>query len=332
MGLGIFWSASLAIALTAMGWSGDRGKRASLPPGRPYVLKITADNTITFVPQIGLNPLAIDHRAEVGYLVNSRAIEPGQVKSVPASSRARPTRRGSRGAGKGAEAGGEEERPRVVAAIDLTLHAVEWTVRHDGKMFVGARMSRARFQGRLRPRAPVISVAYHEAPPTLHELLNIFDTTAASILIDDSARVVRRRIRNEAPMHALVETLLSIHTPIPRDVATWEAPTRLAMGHGQTASGMLRFTKVKPTGPKRGGAVQVKVSGVLKAEGAVVGHLIKDGTYTISGEQSYDPHAREWVSARWSVEIRTTLAKQGTTVAHGQGKMLVEAHPFENRK
>lgn len=329
MGVGI-WSASLGIALTTIGWPGDGTKRAALPPGRPYVLKITGNNTITFVPQAGLNPLAIDYRAEVGYLVNSRAIEPGQVKSVP--SRARSGRRGSRGAGKGDESGGEEERPGAVGAIDLALHAAEWTVRHDGKTFVEARLSRARFRGRLRPEAPMISVAYNEAPPVLHELLNIFDTTAASLLIDDRARVVRRRIRNEAPMHALVETLLSIHTPIPRDVGAWEAPTRLAMGHGQTASGMLRFEKVKPAGPERGGAVKVKVSGVLKAEGAVVGNLVKDGTYTVVGEQSYDPRAREWISARWSVEIRTELASQGATVAHGQGKMLVEAGPFVDRK
>lgn len=330
MGLGI-WSASLGIALTAIGWADDRAKRASLPPGRPYVLKITGDNTITFVPQVGLNPLTIDYRAEVGYLVNARAIEPGQVKSVPSPARAKSGGRGSRPAGKSGEADGKEERSSVVGAVDLALHATEWTVRHDGKMFVEARMSRARFRERLRPQAPVISVAYNEAPPALHELLNIFDTTAASILIDDRARVVRRRIRHEAPMHALVETLLSIHTPIPRDVGAWEAPTRLAMGHGQTASGMLRFEKVKPAGPERSGVVQVKVSGVLKAQGAVVGNLIKDGTYTVSGEQSYDPRAREWVSARWSVAIRTELANRGGTVAHGQGKMLVEVHPFLDR-
>ena len=43
----------------------------------------------------------------------------------------------------------------------------------------------------------------------------------------------------------MIETILSIHTPIPRDVNSWEAPTQLAMGHGQTAKGMLRFEKIK---------------------------------------------------------------------------------------
>jgi hypothetical protein len=199
-------------------------------------------------------------------------------------------------------------------------------------MFVEARSSRARFQGRLLPEAPVISVTDHEATPALHEVLRTFDTTAASTLIDDRARVVARRVPSEGPMRAIVETLLSIHTPIPRDVGSWQAPTRLAMGHGQTASGMLRFEKVKPTGSETGGAIEVKVSGVLKAQGAVVGNLIKDGTYTVEGEQSYDPRSRQWASARWTVEIRTELARQGATVAHGRGKMVVEVSPFVARE
>ena len=57
----------------------------------------------------------------------------------------------------------------------------------------------------------------------------------------------------------MVETLLSIHTPIPTDVAFWEAPTQLAMGQGQTAKGSLRFEKEKGSAPR--GLVKVKVSG-----------------------------------------------------------------------
>ena len=130
----------------------------------------------------------------------------------------------------------------------------------------------------------------------------------------------------QGPLHAITETLLSIHTPIPTDSAFWEAPTQLAMGHNQTAKGMLRFEKDKGSVASPGGLVRVKVSGVLKAEGAIVGNFIKDGRYTVSGEQHYDPKSREWTSAKWNVDVANDLANAaGVTVAHANGKMVVES-------
>ena len=87
-------------------------------------------------------------------------------------------------------------------------------------------MTRAGFQGRLMPDAPVLSVEYRNAPPPLQDLLKRFDVTAASVLLDDRARVLSRQVRLQGPLHAITETLLSIHTPIPTDAAFWEAPTQ----------------------------------------------------------------------------------------------------------
>lgn len=76
--------------------------------------------------------------------------------------------------------------------------------------------------------------------------------------------------------------------------------------------------------------MKVKVSGVLRAEGAVVGRLIRDGTYTVAGEQHYDPQSPEWKSARWSVEVNNELANaNGVTVAHARGKMLVQSEALD---
>jgi hypothetical protein len=99
------------------------------------------------------------------------------------------------------------------------------------------------------------------------------------------------------------------------------------MGHGQVAKGMLRFEKEKESIAKPGGLVAVKVSGILKSEGvSVVGNLIKDGTYTVTGEQMYEPDTREWKSARWSVVVNNELADaNGQTIARANGKMLVES-------
>ncbi len=145
-------------------------------------------------------------------------------------------------------------------------------------------------------------------------------------MLDDRARVLRRQVHLQGPLHAITETLLSIQTPIPTDVAFWEAPTQLAMGQNQTAKGMLRFEKDKSSAALPGGLVRVKVSGVLKAEGAIVRNFIKDGTYKVTGLQQYDPKSREWKTATWSVEVATDLANaDGVTVAHANGKMVVDS-------
>ena len=46
------------------------GERPRLP-GRPHLLTIEGANTVTFVPQAGLNPYRIEYRARVEYLVNT---------------------------------------------------------------------------------------------------------------------------------------------------------------------------------------------------------------------------------------------------------------------
>lgn len=319
IGLGrVLIAASAMVAAPAVAAS------AALPPGRPYVLTIKGENTITFVPEVGLPPAAIDYKARIEYLVQTRDIEPGASEQPAAKKKAR--RRPAREPKKAAD----EDAPKAASRVDLALHSAEIALRRNEQMIVQTRISRARFQGRFLPDAPVLSVTYYQAPPRLQEVLQRFDTTAASILLDDRANVLARRDRFEGvPLNALVETLLSIHTPIPKDVASWEAPTQLTMGHGQTARGSLTFEKDKASATPGGGPIKVKVSGVLKAEGAVVGNLIKDGTYTVTGEQSYDPRSREWTSARWSVAIETELENQGATVAHGRGKMLVESKAVE---
>ena len=139
----------------------------------------------------------------------------------------------------------DEPAPIVASAVDIAIHAAEMDFLQNGQTVVQSRITRARFQGRLMPDAPVLNVAYREAPPVLQDLLKRFDVTAASVLLDDRARVLRRQVRLQGPLHAITETILSIHTPIPTDAAFWEAPTQLAMGQNQTAKGMLRFEKDK---------------------------------------------------------------------------------------
>lgn len=307
---------AIVLATAGSGWG-------ALPPGRPYVLTIKGENNVTFVPEIRRPPVRVEYKAAIEYLVNTRDIQQAAAKKG-ATARKKTRRSGSKAQGRDSDEADDSDNPRAAAVVDLALHSAELNHKNSMGVAIQTRVSRSRFQGQFSPEMPPLSVTYYQAPPPLQAMLERFDATSASLLIDDRAHVMDRRIRFEGPLTAIVETLLSIHTPIPKDVGAWEAPTELAMGHGQTAKGTLRFEKDKASKPSGEGLVNVKVAGVLKAEGAIVGNLIKDGTYTVTGEQSYDPKTREWTSAKWSVEIATELANQGATVAHGRGKMLVE--------
>ncbi len=313
----------LPVALALAVAAGARPGAGSLPTGRKHLLTVEGDNTVTFVPQAGIGPSKVDYRARVEYIVNTRSAEEpvtegeskkkGGRKGPPTTAR---TRKKSR----------DGPVVKVVAALDVSVHSSEMRYRQDGQTVVESKISRSRFQGRVQPDAPVVSVARNDAPPRLLVILKTFDTTAASLFLDEDSKVVGREVRVDGPLHALTETILSIQTPIPRDVAFWEAPSQLAMGRGQTARGMLLFEKQKGDVAKTGGVVKVKVSGILKAEGVVVGKFIKDGTYTVTGEQMYEPGSREWRSARWSVSVDNKLANpDGQTVAHARGTMLVQS-------
>jgi hypothetical protein len=316
----------LIAAMTLGAWS----IAAPLPPGRQHRLSIEGDNTVTFIARAGLAPIAIDYKLKVEYIVDTRY---GKESGPSTEEEARPpaeevavkkavAKKGSRAKAKAAET----PASKVSGAIDLSLHSFERNTRQNGQTILETRASRSRFQGRIQPDAPVFNVSSNDAPPPVQQILKNFDVVAASLLLNDDLKVVDRKYRFDGPQRAVVETLLSIHTPIPKGADSWESPTQLAMGHGQTAKGKLKFEKQKPTDGKSTDLVKVKVSGVLKAEGVIAGNFIKDGTYTVKGEQVFDSHTHEWTSARWSVEVVNELANQaGFTVAQAKGTMIVES-------
>ena len=339
------WLLGLACSATVSAMAGAWALAAAIPPGRQHRLTIEGENNLTFLPQSGLPPLKVDYKAKVEYIIDTRL---GKEPKAAAAEEVAEKKPAAKNNGSSSRKARKAENPasKVSGAVDLSLHSSEMNFRQDGRSVLETRMSRARFQGRIQPDSPVLNVSMNEAPPWLQEILKSFDSIAASLLVNDDDRVVNRRYRVEGRQRAIVETILSIHAPIPRDADSWEAPTQLAMGHGQTAKGTLRFEKEKKydakandkkndvstsdkkdeAGPGAGGMVKVKVSGVLKAEGVIAGNFIKDGTYTVTGEQVYDAQAREWVSSRWSVAVQNELANQaGVTVAQARGTMVVES-------
>jgi hypothetical protein len=318
--------------LTAGAWA----MAGPIPPGRQHRLSIEGENTVTFLPRVGLDPIKFDYKLKVEYIVDTRY---GKETKPPADEEAKPpveevaskkaaAKKSTRAKGRQAET----PASKVTGAIDLSLHSFERNYVQNGRAILETRASRSRFQGRVQPDAPAFDVTARDAPPALQEMiLKHFDVVAASMLLNDDLKVVDRKYRFEGPQRAMVETLLSIHTPIPKGADSWESPTQLVMGHAQTARGMLRFEKQKPaTDGKSTDLVKVKVSGVLNAEGVIAGNFIKDGRYTVTGDQVFDTHKHEWISARWSVAIVNELANQaGQPVARAEGSMIVESRLAE---
>jgi hypothetical protein len=317
------WLFFLATPLVAFG---SEPQKLAPAPARQHVLTIEGENDITFAPAANINPSKLEYRARIEYLVKTRTSDELDA-DAGSTSKKKTKSKSPRTARKAKKADLDDEpAPTVASAVDIAIHAAEMDFLQNGQTVVQSRITRSRFQGRFMPNAPVLNVAYREAPQALQELLKRFDVTAASVLLDDRARAVRRQVRLQGPLHAITETILSIHTPIPTDAAFWEAPTQLAMGQNQTAKGTLRFEKDKGSAALPGGLIRVKVSGVLKAEGAIVGNFVKDGRYIVTGEQQYDPKSREWKKASWSVDVATELANAaGVTVANANGKMLVNS-------
>ncbi len=186
------------------------------PPGQEYLLTIQGENTITFVPlpQGRLDPLKIDYEAEISYFVDTRTAE--DEKAGDTAKKKKPaTRKSNSNVGKSKKKSAE---PTVTAtsALDVLIHSAHSRFRQNGTVMLESKISRASFQGRLLPDAPVVGVTANNAPPQLQAILRTFDAPIAVILLDDEMNVVNRKVRENVPLHAVAETLLSLHTPVPR--------------------------------------------------------------------------------------------------------------------
>ncbi len=342
-----------SLVILTLATVGATALAASIPPGRQHRLVITGENTITFVPQLNMPDVKVDYQAKFEYIVDSRygkepkpaateTKEPDKDDDDPADPNVAKTAKKSRSKAKKGETPGSQ----ATGAIDVSLHSSERLFRQNGQPLVEMKVSRSKFQGRTRPEMPAVSVTAANAPAPLLEIMKGFDVTAASLLLNDDLKVLNRKyFRAEgAPQRAIVETMLSIHTPLPRNADSWEAFTQIVMGQGQTAKGNLRFEKIQPppikkqetdknkdkVPPKEVTRVNVKVSGTLKAEGIVAERFIKDGTYTVTGEQTFDLRTHDWITSRWTVVVDNELANpNGQTIARAKGTMTLESRTVD---
>ena len=302
------------------------GEGAPVKP-RQHVLTIEGENNVTFAPAAGLNPYKVEYRARIEYLVKTRTGQELEADSKHDQQEEDPEqgRRGRRRRSRRQTPTTSRRPPSPPRLISRSMPP-RWTSCRTARRWCSRRISRARFQGRFMPDAPVLSVAYREAPPMLQDLLKRFDVTAASVLLDDRARVLSDRFGSRARCTRSPRRSCRFTRRFPPTPPSGKPPLSSRWATIKPPRECSGFEKDKASAALPGGLVRVKVSGVLKAEGAIVGNLIKDGRYTVTGEQHYDPKSREWKKASWSVDVANDLANAaGVTVAHAKGKMMVDS-------
>ena len=137
---------------------------------RQHVLSIAGDNNITFRAEAGLDPAKVEYRGG-GLNISSRRRNGQEVEADAASASQETRSKASRTAKKIKKASADDEpAPKVASAVDIAIHAAEMDFLQNGQTVVQSRISRAKFQGRFMPDAPVLSVSFREAPPPLQDL------------------------------------------------------------------------------------------------------------------------------------------------------------------
>jgi hypothetical protein len=94
------------------------------------------------------------------------------------------------------------------------------------------------------------------------------------------------------------------------------------MGNGGFAKGKLTYTKT----PSGKGLQSVKVSGTLTNAGFKIPNTpvaITTARYVVTGEQSYDPAKRNWVSGKLTIDLLYDMSADNKPIGDAKGQMIV---------
>jgi hypothetical protein len=159
------WLFLVAAPMAAFG--SEPGAGTPVKP-RQHLLTIEGENHVTFVPAAGLDPRKVEYRARIEYLVKTRTGKEVEADTSSTASKKKTRSKGTRAAKKLKKADLDDEpAPNVASAVDLAVHAAEMDFLQNGETVVQSRITRARFEGRFMPEAPVLSVNYREGTYTV---------------------------------------------------------------------------------------------------------------------------------------------------------------------
>ena len=204
----------------------------------------------------------------------------------------------------------------------LSIQSLMAKVGVDGKPLSNGFMSRAKIT--QTEQGETQEVLLESATEELKQMLqDSFDSPVCEREVDDNGREVKRTVvagpgAKDLIDSGIIANALLFHPPFLQDQNEWQAQTEVSMGNGGYATGRLSYTK---TGGAKIGQT-VKVSGTLtnesfKKPGTPV--TIKNASYVVRGEQTYDPSQQAWVSGEIAIDVSFQLAANDRIVSSAKG-------------
>lgn len=120
--------------------------------------------------------------------------------------------------------------------------------------------------------------------------------------------------------NGIIANCTMFHPPYFADKQEWERQTEFSAGNGAYVKGNLLYKK----GEKTATGQKVTFSGTLTNPGYLrPGTPLKmeNNIYKISGEQTYDPASKEYVSGKLVIDVSFDLSVSDKAIGNAKGKM-----------
>jgi hypothetical protein len=158
-------------------------------------------------------------------------------------------------------------------------------------------------------------------------MLNTFGAPLATIKLDDEGGEISRvPLISTGPLAVpgIIDNARVFHVRYSTEKPRWDAPVTLPMAKGEAARGRLQFEKLPaPPTAQADSPMRVKVSGTLSSNAAINGVQLKNAVYKVSGEQTYDPIARDWSAGNWKVDMAWDMVRDDKPQGSAAGTMTL---------
>jgi len=223
---------------------------------------------------------------------------------------------------------------RDVKTRTLRLGSLQVKLKTGDQEMMDVKMNRDGISGTKAGKK--FEVKLENAPePQQMMLTDTFDSPICKLETDEAGKELKRTViagRGASGVldNGLVANCMMFHPWYESDKDEWRADVEVSAGE-TSVKGPLAYKKM-PGG--KGGQQIVKVSGTLTADGVKdrKGNTIKDGKYTITGQQTYDTTRKEWVAGQWSMDIAFAMTRNDKELARAKGTMAVTFEMLPEKK
>ncbi|NLE58732.1 MAG: hypothetical protein GX616_10250 [Planctomycetes bacterium] len=217
----------------------------------------------------------------------------------------------------------------------LSVDSLLVKARINGEESMNTFMSRAKLVNTEQGQTQEVS--FDEASDELKKTpRDSFDVPLCILQVDASGKETRRTVVAGAGAKSMVDNgmianALLFHPPFPPQRKEWQADAEFSTGNGGSAQGKLTYTTVPGRGPRR----LFKVSGKCSRESFRLPDkplTMKDVLFVVSGEQTYDPAQRAWVSGKLAVDVSFQMITDDQTTTSAKGKMTLSCEESPGRQ